>query len=289
MPFPAILATAFSCACHSCQGIARTRKHSQVLRQHLREQCCNHMDGVMILQAIGDALMDEHNVAQVARPGTSLTRPATGAAAVSQNRLAGAAAHNMQALQSAIACTLHGRAVGSVIAGVHMAFISKCCAQLTPIHHRPAQDMNRRQHDQHVCRLDLPLQRSCRWNPASARTSFVLHLVAGWRISCNAADVISRAAHHRFCAAQHKLSTAKHRQQRQPTHSTHNGPEGSTARHWGGQQASHVIWEVCMLQGHPAMILPALQHSCARSPPVPALGRHLFGVRTCQWGKMVGV
>lgn len=64
------------------------------------------MDGVMILQAIGDALMDEHNVAQVARPGTSLTRPATGAAAVSQNRLAGAAAHNMQALQSAIACTL---------------------------------------------------------------------------------------------------------------------------------------------------------------------------------------
>lgn len=162
MPFPAILATAFSCACHSCQGIARTRKHSQVLRQHLREQCCNHMDGVMILQAIGDALMDEHNVAQVARPGTSLTRPATGAAAVSQNTLAGAAAHNMQALQSAIACPLHGRAVGSVIAGVHMAFISKCCAQLTTIHHRPAQDMNRCQHDQHVCRLDLPLQRSCR-------------------------------------------------------------------------------------------------------------------------------
>lgn len=161
MPFPAILATAFSCACHSCQGIARTRKHSQVLRQHLREQCCNHMDGVMILQAIGDALMDEHNVAQVARPGTSLTRPATGAAAVSQNTLAGAAAHNMQALQSAIACPLHGRAVGSVIAGVHMAFISKCCAQLTTIHHRPAQDMNRCQHDQHVCRLDLPLQRSC--------------------------------------------------------------------------------------------------------------------------------
>jgi hypothetical protein len=46
--------------------------------QHLRA-----LHGHMILQAIGDALMDEHNVAQVARPGTSLARPATGSAAVS--------------------------------------------------------------------------------------------------------------------------------------------------------------------------------------------------------------
>jgi len=37
---------------------------------------------VLLLQAIGDALMDEHNVAQVARPGTSLMRPATGTATV---------------------------------------------------------------------------------------------------------------------------------------------------------------------------------------------------------------
>lgn len=35
-----------------------------------------------LLQALGDALLDEHNVAQTARPGTSLMRPATGTATV---------------------------------------------------------------------------------------------------------------------------------------------------------------------------------------------------------------
>jgi tetratricopeptide repeat protein 8 len=35
------------------------------------------------LQGIGDQLLDEHNMAQVARPGTSLARPMTSSSAVS--------------------------------------------------------------------------------------------------------------------------------------------------------------------------------------------------------------
>jgi hypothetical protein len=40
---------------------------------------------VSLLQGVADLLMDEHHVAQVARPGTSLARPMTGAAAVSSS------------------------------------------------------------------------------------------------------------------------------------------------------------------------------------------------------------
>lgn len=70
-------------------------------------------------------------------------------------------------------------------------------------------------------------------------------LAAGWCVSCHAADVVCRTPHHGLCQAQHQLSTARHRQQRQPTHSADHGAQGGAARHWGrSQQMRHVLWQV---------------------------------------------
>jgi hypothetical protein len=70
--------------------------------------------------------------------------------------------------------------------------------------------------------------------------------LTGWSLFCSAAHVVSRPASHRFREAQHKLSTAWHRQQRQPTHSSDHSTQGSPPWHWRCKQpACDIIRQVC--------------------------------------------